>query len=552
MKGSDMHLPETYTFDFAKRRFPYWFRPEDSTRQAAVVSYMHAHQLTLTRVYAKTGCSRHFCNYRFTAYDDPAAIPGPVSNCAWIDVGGAEPGCRLPHGFVYRPGRAIPILQSAFDRVPDPSQPIGRDPVPSPRFSGGSGTPDDPYRISSPEELLLLSYLSNHRVYSGIDPTLVEEIGDNFPEWCRGKHFRLTRDLVWNDPACDPADRVSFPIICNRNGGWGRSAHFSGVFDGAGHFLRGLYVTEEEEKKRYPSGEYAFNNGVSLFGALHGTVKNLAITDSVFTGSARVAAIAGVLAFGGAVENCTILANTAVVAGGLYQSSGSTANSVVYYNDPDDIECDGTELWCKDESPNYRVQTGLDNDTRTSGYWFPYTDSIEGGASTIEWPVARGTEFDPYAFDNIVRECNGLCGTIALDAGEMDGINPYAGVYFNIVGETSVTDGTIAVGDVTAWEGICITYTSTLPAKLVMELDEYTRIAVNEDQPVKNLAKAALANDVCIEWSDFRQSGWGKADKISGTEAATKLAALKFEISATDGSTGDFNIIRLRKYSDVN
>ena len=134
----------------------------------------------------------------------------------------------------------------------------------------------------------------------------------------------------------------------------------------------------------------------------------------------------------------------------------------------------------------------------------------------------------------------------------MDGINPYAGVYFNIVGETSVTDGTIAVGDVTAWEGICITYISTLPAKLVMELDEYTRIAVNEDQPVKNLAKAALANDVCIEWSDFRQSGWGKADKISGTEAATKLAALKFEISATDGSTGDFNIIRLRKYSDVN
>ena len=338
MKGSDMHLPETYTFDFAKRRFPYWFRPEDSTRQAAVVSYMHAHQLTLTRVYAKTGCSRHFCNYRFTAYDDPAAIPGPVANCAWIDVGGAEPGCRLPHGFVYRPGRAIPILQSAFDRAPDPSQPIGRDPVPSPRFSGGSGAPDDPYRISSPEELLLLSYLSNHRVYSGIDPTLVEEIGDNFPEWCRGKHFRLTRDLVWNDPACDPADRVSFPIICNRNGGWGRSAHFSGVFDGAGHFLRGLYVTEEEEKKRYPSGEYAFNNGVSLFGALHGTVKNLAITDSVFTGSARVAAIAGVLAFGGAVENC--LADNLIVlngtsgdrnAGGLigFSVNGTVSRSVV-------------------------------------------------------------------------------------------------------------------------------------------------------------------------------------------------------------------------------
>ena len=338
MKGSDMRLPETFTFDFAKRRFPYWFRPEDSTRQAAVVSYMHAHQLTLTRVYAKAGCSRHFCAYRFTAYDDPASIPGPVTDCAWIDAVGQEADCRLPHGFVYRPGRAIPILQSAFDRTPEPSRPIGRDPVPSPRFSGGRGTADDPYRISTPEELLLLSYLSNHRVYSGINPTLNEEIGENFPVWSRGKHFRLTRDLVWNDPACDPADRVSFPIICNRNGAWGSSSGFSGTLDGAGHFLRGLYVAEEEEKKRYRGGEYAVNNGVSLFGSLNGTVRNLAITDSVFSGSSRVAAFAGVLTSGGTVDNC--LADNLIYlngtsgdrnAGGLigFSVNGTVSRSVV-------------------------------------------------------------------------------------------------------------------------------------------------------------------------------------------------------------------------------
>ena len=304
MKGSDTRPPETFTFDFAKRRFPVWFRPEESTRQAAVVSYMHAHQLSLTRVYAKAGCSRHFCVYRFVTYDDPEAIPGPVESCGWIDVGGPEPGCRLPQGFVYRPGRAIPILQAAFDRTPEPATPIGRDPIHAPRFSGGSGTAEDPYRISSAEELLLLSYLSNHRAYTGVDPTLAEEIGDNFADWSRGKHFKLTRDIVWNDPARDPAEGVSFPIICNRNAAWGRSAHFAGTFDGAGHFIRGLYVSEDEEKKRYPGDDYAYNNGVSLFGALHGTVKNLAITDSYFTGSARVAAVAGVLYLGGTIENC--------------------------------------------------------------------------------------------------------------------------------------------------------------------------------------------------------------------------------------------------------
>ena len=338
MRASDARPPETFTFDFAKRHFPVWFRPEESTRQAAVVSYMHAHQLSLTRVYAKAGCSRHFCVYRFVTYDEPAAIPGPVESCGWIDVKGPEPSCRLPQGFVYRPGRSVPILQAIFDRTPEPAQPIGRDPVPAPRFSGGCGTAEDPYRISSAEELLLLSYLSNHHAYTGIDPTLSEEIGDSFPDWSRGKHFRLTRDIVWNDPSRDPAEGVSFPIICNRNAAWGRSAHFAGIFDGAGHFIRGLYVSEDEEKKRYPGDDYAYNNGVSLFGALHGTVKNLAITDSTFVGSARVAAVAGVLYSGGAVENC--LADNRIYlrgtagdrnAGGLigFSVNGSVSRSVV-------------------------------------------------------------------------------------------------------------------------------------------------------------------------------------------------------------------------------
>ena len=336
MKESDARSPETFTFDFAKRRFPAWFQPEESTRQSAVVSYMHAHQLTLNRVYAKTGCARHFCTYRFTAYDHPAAIPGPVSNCKWIDPTANDPGCRLPRGFAFRPGRAIPILHEAFDRTPDPSTPVGRDPAPSPRFAGGTGTADDPYLISSAEELLLLSCLSNRRHGVGIDPTLSKEVGDSFFEWSKGKHFRLTRDIVWNDPDGDPADRVSFPIIANRNGDWGRAAQFGGVLDGAGHFLRGLYVSEEEERRRYP-GEYAFNAGVSLFGSLSGTVRNLAIVDSVFTGSSRVAAFAGVLC-GGTIENC--LADNRILlcgtsgdrnAGGLigYAANGAVSRTVV-------------------------------------------------------------------------------------------------------------------------------------------------------------------------------------------------------------------------------
>ena len=149
--------------------------------------------------------------------------------------------------------------------------------------------------------------------------------------------------------------------------------------------------------------------------------------------------------------------------------------------------------------------------------------------------------------------CQGLCGTVHLDLGEAEGIvSPYAGVYFNIVGETSDTDATPDTADVSEWGGICITYISTVSAKLVMGLDEETTNAVKDDVPIKALPKSTDGTDVCVEWSDFRQVGWGKAAEITGDEAATKLVSLKFEISGTNGTSAEFNIIRLRKYSDVN
>ena len=165
MNGSAKCTPKTFVFDFAENLFPAWFRPEESTRQAAVVSYMQAHQLSLTNVYARAGCSRHFCTYRFTTYDDPDAIPGPVSSCGWIAPTATDPDCRLPQGFVFRPKRPIPIIQAAFDRVPDRTTPIGPDPVPAPRFAGGCGTAEDPYRSSSAKEVLRLAYLSYHRTH---------------------------------------------------------------------------------------------------------------------------------------------------------------------------------------------------------------------------------------------------------------------------------------------------------------------------------------------------------------------------------------------------
>ena len=57
----------------------------------------------------------------------------------------------------------------------------------------------------------------------------------------------------------------------------------------------------------------------------------------------------------------------------------------------------------------YFVNTGLDNGTETSGYWYSFDDNAEGGLSTIIWPVALGNEYSEDALDPVIDACGGVC-----------------------------------------------------------------------------------------------------------------------------------------------
>ena len=52
----------------------------------------------------------------------------------------------------------------------------------------------------------------------------------------------------------------------------------------------------------------------------------------------------------------------------------------------------GFETWIGD-SMVYQVNTELDAGGEKSGYWFNYGDDADGGASTVTWPVPKGTEW---------------------------------------------------------------------------------------------------------------------------------------------------------------
>jgi hypothetical protein len=181
----------------------------------------------------------------------------------------------------------------------------------------------------------------------------------------------------------------------------------------------------------------------------------------------------------------------------------------------------------------YQINTGI-----AEAEWYMFNDSAEGGHSTITWPVPLGTEYYSEAFDPVIDECEGICGTFNLNQGSMDH-KPYVGVGFNLAGRAA------SEVDASAAAGICITYTSDVSVALLLGLSDEKEDAIGYDNPFTTLPKSETASEVCTTWERFKQAGWGTG-KITGDEAAAALVAVKFKIQAADSTTGEFSITGIR------
>lgn len=193
--------------------------------------------------------------------------------------------------------------------------------------------------------------------------------------------------------------------------------------------------------------------------------------------------------------------------------------------------------WCG-SLDGYRIDTGLDVGTETSGYWYVYADDADGGASTITWPVPLGNEYVDDAMDPVIDDCDGLCGTISLEKGSLT-YDPYVGVGFNVGGVDE--SGAPAAVDASKWGGVCVFYEVDTPMTIEIGLGDVGDAEIEYDNPFVTLAKAPAGSAKCFAWNQFKQAGGGSV-KITGEAAAAKIANLKFKIQATSGSIGHFNI----------
>ena len=188
-----------------------------------------------------------------------------------------------------------------------------------------------------------------------------------------------------------------------------------------------------------------------------------------------------------------------------------------------------------------QINTGIGNDTETAGYWFDYGDGNDGGKSAVTWPVPKGNEYSAESMSPIIEHCGGVCGTAVLDKGTLT-YNPFVGIGFNVVGETSTTDNTPAAGDASAWGGLCITYKSEAAPSLELGLGDEVDATIGYANPAASLPKSTVGTSKVLTWADFKQPSWYKGDtKMAGDAAAAQLVAVKFKLQATAGSY-EFNI----------
>jgi hypothetical protein len=206
----------------------------------------------------------------------------------------------------------------------------------------------------------------------------------------------------------------------------------------------------------------------------------------------------------------------AAIAGAAAMSFGQIASSF---------------LWDGSIDTEGRVDTG--SEEKTAGYWYEYNDANDGGSSAFTFP--SDVEENTYGnfYGPLVEAYGGIKASITLG----DGYDyPYAGLGFNIVSENQ--EG----ADISAWSGICLTYTSTIGFGIELGVEDEKNVTAYDNYKAA-VSKAPSGASQDYAWAKFKQGGWGT--EVDQATVLAKTAAIKLKFEGTAGTSGDFNICQV-------
>lgn len=177
-------------------------------------------------------------------------------------------------------------------------------------YAGGTGTKDDPYLISTPEQFMKLA----------VEIENLGQVDDNWDsDYTKGKYFKQTADLMFNEGVMNKVSGASgdASIIDNSTlrtfNGIGYKAgdvdyqRFAGTYDGDGHAIIGMYHNN------------AKNSGSGVFNFIEGaTIRNLIVKEAYINANANVGLVVGYADAGSLIINCQ--SSGIIYCGGSYHA----------------------------------------------------------------------------------------------------------------------------------------------------------------------------------------------------------------------------------------
>ena len=161
-----------------------------------------------------------------------------------------------------------------------------------PAYSGGSGTQDDPWLISSVEDLQTLASTINDGKAAEFDADCTDT-GDGIPGNYHGYYFKQKTDLDLS--SIENWDPIGYS--------GGQNLYFAGHYDGDGHTISNAKSTGKNDDEGFATA--------GIFGwVAFGSVKNLTVKNADFfaEGNKNMSYAGGVLAvaYSCSVENCSV------------------------------------------------------------------------------------------------------------------------------------------------------------------------------------------------------------------------------------------------------
>ena len=192
---------------------------------------------------------------------------------------------------------------------------------------------------------------------------------------------------------------------------------------------------------------------------------------------------------------------------------------------------DDTFLWDGATDCVGQVITGS-TETKTSGYWYEYSDANDGGSSKFIWP-ADVKENSFGFFSPLIETYYGIKGTVTMGEGYD---YPYIAVGFDI------WSGKKEGVDITKWGGICIAYESTIGFSIELAVEDEKNVAGYDNYKVI-VAKSPSKTMGNFPWSKFSQGGWGT--EVPQDEFLKKVASIRLRFEGVAGNSGNFRVCQV-------